>query len=215
MINTNKASKNYLLQTLNNVYVAPRTAWPTRCRRTHFLVPTGNGSVESRMTTAKRQTLADFLFYSVCAGQKEIGPIGYSPLPSNLVQASFQQTVLLHAADPAVDVSQEENTSLASCDNPTFDPGHLNDNHLAGIAPLPAACMKYGAGPCANNEETATSGGGVATGGSGGTGGTGGTLGGTGTAMDRAVVPSDAAQRIRRTRCGQQWHRHGQRWYGR
>ena len=37
------------------------------------------------MTTGKRQALVDFLYYSICQGQKEIGPIGYSPLPVNLV----------------------------------------------------------------------------------------------------------------------------------
>jgi phosphate transport system substrate-binding protein len=53
------------------------------------------------MTTAKRQTLADFLYYSICQGQKEMGPIGYSPLPINLVQAGFEQIAKLKTADPA------------------------------------------------------------------------------------------------------------------
>ena len=53
------------------------------------------------MTTAKRQTLADFLYYSICQGQAEIGPIGYSPLPINLVQAGFDQIAKLKTADPA------------------------------------------------------------------------------------------------------------------
>ena len=39
------------------------------------------------MTTAKRQTLVDFMYYSLCEGQAKAGPYGYSPLPLNLVQA--------------------------------------------------------------------------------------------------------------------------------
>ncbi len=41
------------------------------------------------MTTGKRQTLADFLYYSICPGQAAVGSIGYSALPLNLVQAGF------------------------------------------------------------------------------------------------------------------------------
>ena len=94
----------YLLQNLDKVYnySDPRT-YP--CRRT----PTWSSRPRPRdpkMTTAKRQTLADFLYYSVCEGQKEMGPIGYSPLPINLVQASFSQINTLKEADPKVDLTE-------------------------------------------------------------------------------------------------------------
>jgi phosphate transport system substrate-binding protein len=67
-----------------------------------MIIPTGNGPA---MTTAKRQTLADFLFYSLCSGQTKAGPYGYSPLPLNLVQAGFSQIAKLKKADPAVDLT--------------------------------------------------------------------------------------------------------------
>ena len=51
------------------------------------------------MTTGKRQTLADYLSYSICHGQNEMGPIGYSPLPINLVQVRFDQIKKLSVAD--------------------------------------------------------------------------------------------------------------------
>ncbi len=54
-----------------------------------MIIPTSN--TDRRMTPAKRQTLADFLTYSLCAGQSEAGPYGYSPLPLNLVKAAFGQ----------------------------------------------------------------------------------------------------------------------------
>src|SRR6185295_19981434 len=38
--------------------------------------------------------------------------------------------------------------------NPTFVAGHLSENHLAQIAPQPAACDKQGAGPCGTDTGT-------------------------------------------------------------
>ena len=55
----------------------------------YMIIPTG--ADDQRMTTAKRQTLADFMYYSLCEGQSKAGPYGYSPLPLNLVQAGFEQ----------------------------------------------------------------------------------------------------------------------------
>ena len=179
VINNDKSSPNYLLQNLNQVYVAPEPQVYPMSSYSYFLIPTG--ASDPRMTTAKRQTLADFLFYDVCQGQKEIGPIGYSPLPSNLVQASFAQTTLLGVADPKVNVTPEKSTSLSSCNNPTFVPGHLNVNHLAQIAPLPPACDKQGAGPC-NADGSSPSASGATGGGTGGSSGGGPAgNGGTGT----------------------------------
>ena len=112
-----------------------------------MIEPTGTyPSPETKITTAKRQTIADFTYYSICQGQKEIGPIGYSPLPVNLVEAGFGQIHKLKQADPAIDLT---NRNIETCDNPTFVQGHPNTNYLAKIAPLPPSCDKIGAGPCA------------------------------------------------------------------
>jgi len=81
----------------------------------------------------------------VCTGQKEMGPIGYSPLPINLVQASFDQTNKLKTADPAVDITSR---AVSTCHNPTFIAGQPTRNYLAEIAPQPPACDRSGAGPC-------------------------------------------------------------------
>lgn len=142
---------NYLLETLNNVYNYndPRT-YPLSSYSYEILPTAGScsGSVpqcEPTMNTPKRQTLADFDTYSLCQGQSEMAPIGYSPLPVNLVEASFKQVALLHNADPAVDVSS---VNVAACNNPTFIPGQPNANYLAQIAPYPPACAQSGQGPC-------------------------------------------------------------------
>ena len=145
-----------------------------------MLLPTGAN--DARMSTNKRQTLVDFMFYSLCEGQSKAGPYGYSPLPLNLVQAGFEQVSKLGAADSGVDISNRDATK---CNNPTFVAGDLNRNKLAEVAPAPAACDKSGAGPCLTAGQTSSAGG-AAAGGAGAAGGTGGktttgTTGGAGT----------------------------------
>lgn len=150
-INQDKGSELYLTQILDKVFTNPDPrAYPVSSY-SYLVLPTGND--DPRMTTAKRQTLADFMYYSLCAGQTKAGPYGYSPLPLNLVQAGFEQIAKLKVADPAVDLTDRD---VKSCNNPTFDGTNLAKNKLAEDAPLPAECDKDGEGPCGtetgNNE---------------------------------------------------------------
>ncbi len=146
-INMDPSSPDYLLQNLTNVYTDsdPRT-YPLSSY-VYLIEPTGvYPSPEPDITPGKRQALADFEYYSVCQGQKELGPIGYSPLPVNLVQAAFGQIQQLQTAAPTIDLT---NLNILTCDNPTFVLGQPNENYLAQIAPMPPACDAAGAGPCA------------------------------------------------------------------
>ncbi len=147
-INMNKSSPNYLLQNLDHVYTDPDPRTYPLSSYVYEIEPTGTSAQDSKITTAKRQTIADFTYYSICQGQKEIGPIGYSPLPVNLVEAGFGQIDKLKTADPAIDLTDR---NVKTCDNPTFIKGHPNSNYLAKIAPLPPSCDKIGTGPCAAN----------------------------------------------------------------
>ena len=148
-INQQKSSQLYLTQILDGVYANkdPR-AYPISSY-SYMVIPTG--AKDPRMSTAKRQTLADFLYYSLCAGQSKAGPYGYSPLPLNLVQAGFDQIAKLKAADPAVDLTDRD---VRSCNNPTFDGTNLSSNKLAKDAPQPAGCDKSGEGPCGTGTGT-------------------------------------------------------------
>ncbi|MGY2873397.1 phosphate transport system substrate-binding protein [Marmoricola sp. URHA0025 HA25] len=150
-INQDKSSKDYLTQILDGVYQATDVRAYPLSSYSYMIIPTDPN--DRRMTTAKRQTLADFTYYSLCEGQTKAGPYGYSPLPLNLVQAGFEQIGKLKDADPAVDLT---NRSVTSCHNPTFVAGNLSKNHLAEIAPKPAACDKVGAGPCGTDTGTGT-----------------------------------------------------------
>jgi phosphate transport system substrate-binding protein len=149
-INPDASSQAYLTSILDGVYTStdPR-AYPLSSY-SYMLLPTGAN--DQRMTTSKRQTLTDFMFYSLCQGQSKAGPYGYSPLPLNLVQAGFDQLKKLSVADPAVDF---KNRDVTKCNNPTFVAGDLSKNKLAQIAPQPAACDKVGAGPCGMETGTA------------------------------------------------------------
>ncbi|WP_107705307.1 phosphate ABC transporter substrate-binding protein PstS [Nocardioides allogilvus] len=148
-INQDKASDDYLTQILTGVYRStdPR-AYPLSSY-SYMIIPTG--AQDQRMSTAKRQTLADFMYYSLCEGQSKAGPYGYSPLPLNLVQAGFQQLAQLSTADPAVDLT---NRDVTKCNNPTFVAGDLKRNKLAEVAPQPASCDKQGEGPCGTETGT-------------------------------------------------------------
>ncbi len=152
-INQDKTSANYLLQDLSNVYTYTDKRTYPLSSYSYMVIPTS--PTDTRMTTAKRQTLADYLYYSICQGQAEMGPIGYSPLPINLVQASFDQTAKLKLADPGVDLSQK---SVNTCNNPTFVKGNPKRNYLAEIAPQPPACDARGAGPCSDGGNNGTTG---------------------------------------------------------
>ncbi|WP_243058717.1 substrate-binding domain-containing protein [Nocardioides sp. SR21] len=183
-INRDKSSQLYLTQILDGVYNNPDPRAYPISSYSYMIIPTGDD--DPRMSTAKRQTLADFMYYSLCAGQSKAGPYGYSPLPLNLVQAGFEQLAKLKTADPDVDL---DNRDVRSCNNPTFDGKNLNNNVLAQQAPQPAACDKVGAGPCGTDTGTNTpSGGEGGTGGDGGAGagGDGGNAGGDGGAAGDA-----------------------------
>ena len=145
-INMDKNSPNYLLQNLDDVYTDPDPRTYPLSSYVYMIEPTATSTQDSRITTAKRQTIADFTYYSICQGQKEIGPIGYSPLPVNLVEAGFGQINKLKSADHAIDLTER---NVRTCNNPTFVLGHPNTNYLAKIAPMPPSCDKLGTGPCA------------------------------------------------------------------
>jgi phosphate transport system substrate-binding protein len=187
VINEDPNSPTYLTQKLDKVYVNPDKRTYPLSSYVYAIIPTASN--DDRMTTAKRQTLADFLYYSICQGQAEIGPVGYSSLPINLVTAGFQQIGKLKTADSGVDLSKRD---VSTCHNPTFIAGKPRENHLAKIAPQPPACDKIGAGPCVAGQGAYNGN----PGGSGGSGGAGGNPSGTPTGTGggpTAGVPQSGA----------------------
>jgi phosphate transport system substrate-binding protein len=187
LIDQNPQSSTYLLQDLHQVFVYsdPRT-YPLSSY-SYLIIPTGPN--DPRMDAGKRQALLDYIQYSVCQGQNEVGAIGYSPLPLNLVQASFAQSDKLAQADPKV-LSRGAKPA-SNCTNETFVAGQPKLNQLARIAPAPFACDQAGAGPCSGTTSVAVVGaaGGGTSPAAGGTGkpGSGGSAAGGGGGVGSAA----------------------------
>jgi phosphate transport system substrate-binding protein len=157
-INQDRGSQLYLTQILDGVYNYddPRT-YPLSSY-SYMIIPTGKD--DPRMNEPKARTLGDFAYYFLCEGQQEAAPLGYSPLPLNLVKAGFAQVRRI----PGADTSGKDPTT---CNNPTFDPHNPGKNVLAETAPLPPECDKVGEGPCGIAGPTPT----TTTGPAGGSGG--------------------------------------------
>ena len=135
------SSPDYLLQNLTNVYTDPDPRTYPLSSYVYMIEPTGvYPSPETKITTGKRQAIADFEYYSICQGQKEIGPIGYSPLPVNLVEAGFGQIQKLQQADPGIDLT---NLNITTCDNPTFIEGQPNTQLPGHHRPLSAGLRPH------------------------------------------------------------------------
>ena len=101
----------------------------------YLILPT---EIQGQFTEAKGQTLARSPT-TPCARANSSRPrSGYSPMPINLVEASFAQIAKIPGADV-------QTINIQSCNNPTFSPN--GTNLLADDAPYPPACDKQGADP--------------------------------------------------------------------
>jgi len=153
----------YLTQKLGGVYrnSDPR-AYPLSSY-SYMILPT---ALDGKFSQAKANTLAAFAEYFLCAGQAQADPLGYSPLPLNLVQAGLEQVRKIPGVTADIDLSR--------CNNPTFSAS--GENLLALNAPQPAACDQRGPLQCGTAAE--------GTAGAGGAGGAAGQPGSPATAGD-------------------------------
>ncbi|MDQ1129041.1 phosphate ABC transporter substrate-binding protein PstS [Microbacterium sp. SORGH_AS_0888] len=87
-INEDSSSPDYLTQILDDVYNNGDPSSYPISSYSYMIVPTAPGGI---FTAQKGATLGAFLKYVLCDGQDQAGPLGYSPLPMNLVTAAFAQ----------------------------------------------------------------------------------------------------------------------------
>lgn len=126
----------YLTEDLTQVYTdADPRSYPLSSY-SYMILPT---QVRGQFTTEKGKTLAAFSYYAMCQGQQSSESLGYSPMPINLVQDSFQQIRKIPGA-------VVQNINIQQCNNPTFSPD--GTNLLADQDPLPPACDKQGPIQC-------------------------------------------------------------------
>lgn len=209
-IDTNKADQDYLSQDLSNVYTYgdPR-AYPMSMY-SYEIVPHATNGVTS---TADGASIAWTSTNALCEWQRDMAPLGYSPLPMNLVLAGFDQLEGVPGIDSATQttISNSRNGVLQGgtnpCNNPTFQPGDdPSHNLLVDTAPFPSGCdaacqapwkqagrgtnsgPSYGTG----TGTTAAGAGGSGSGGSGGSG-SGSGSGSTGGSGSGAAVAGSAA----------------------
>ncbi len=96
-----------LTQNLTGVYRAPETnAYPMSSYSYMITQTTG-------FDPSKGAVLGAWIIYIACAGQREAAPLGYSPLPPNLVQADFEALARIPGAPTAPPIDKEH------CPNPT------------------------------------------------------------------------------------------------
>jgi phosphate transport system substrate-binding protein len=135
-INTDQASPDYLTQNLSQVYTDPDPRTYPLSSYSYMILPT---TIHDQFTADKGKTLGAFSYYAMCQGQQQSASLGYSPMPINLVEASFDQIRRI----PGVVV---QNINIQACNNPTFAPD--GTNLLADNAPYPQPCDKRGPTQC-------------------------------------------------------------------
>jgi phosphate ABC transporter phosphate-binding protein len=137
-INTDESNPAlYLTQDLRGVYTDPDPRSYQLSSYSYLILPT---KVGGQFNEAKGRTLGAFAYYAMCQAQQQSASLGYSPMPVNLVDASFEQIRKI----PGVVV---QDINIASCNNPTFSPD--GTNVLARNAPQPKACdQRGGASQC-------------------------------------------------------------------
>jgi phosphate transport system substrate-binding protein len=198
-INTDANSDAYLTQILDDVYTDPDPRNYQLSSYSYFILPT---RVQGQFNEAKGRSLSAFTYYAMCQAQQQSASLGYSPMPINLVQASFEQIRKIPGAEV-------QRINLAECNNPTFSTDGTNT--LAANAPFPQECDKAGPEQCATGtggqRDTATpvgggGGGGEFAGGPAAGGAEGGGLladgagAGAGTAAEGGTIDPDTGQLV-------------------
>ncbi|MFC4245221.1 substrate-binding domain-containing protein [Gryllotalpicola reticulitermitis] len=143
-INTDKNSVNYLSQDLSDVYGYKDPRSYPMSMYTYEMIPT---QTTTPLGKPQGATLAWISTNAVCSWRADMGALGYSPLPMNLVLASMQQIQRTPGIDAAtsktISTTQSGVTSGASnpCNSPTFKPGDsITSNELVKTAPFPVTC---------------------------------------------------------------------------
>jgi phosphate transport system substrate-binding protein len=152
-----------LTQNLVHVYRAPEAnAYPMSsysymilpCVVPASVVPTCSTDQPANFSAAKGFVLGTWIIYIACAGQREAAPLGYSPLPANLVQADMNAVNRLpgHPVTPPLDYQH--------CPNPNlYRAGVVAAPTRTSGGSAPAAAAGSGAAPAAQGGATAAGGG--------------------------------------------------------
>lgn len=123
----------------------------------YMIVPTTEAAP---FNASKGQSLSEYIFYFLCAGQQKAEQLGYAPLPRNLVEFGFEAVSRIPGAVAA--------PTIDSCSNPTITGGFLVPK--ATTAPATAPATTPSANPTATAAPSGASGGNSGNGGASTTG---------------------------------------------
>jgi ABC-type phosphate transport system substrate-binding protein len=135
-INEDPSSKNFLQQNLDSVYTYTDPRSYPLSSYSYLIVPNGQSNPPI-FNNSIGKSLSFFIDYYLCQGQQQAAPLGYSPLPINLVRGAFLQVNRI----PGTVGGYSGNYS--NCNNPTFNAA--GQDTLLEDAPYPTACQKVGA----------------------------------------------------------------------
>jgi len=137
IINEDQSSPNFLQQDLDSVYTFTDNRSYPLSSYSYLIVPRNpKPPTIFNSPSGKGRTLSTYIHYMLCAGQQQMAPLGYSPLPLNLVKGGLLQVSHLPGFAPGTD-------TLSNCNNPTFNSrGQLT---ILLTAKHPTACQKLGA----------------------------------------------------------------------
>ncbi len=136
VINSDASSTDFLQQNLDSVYTFTDPRSYPLSSYSYLIAPRTGSTEPTNFSPAKGATLSTFVNFLLCAGQQQMAPLGYSPLPLNLVKGGLLQVNRIpgHVATP-------NPVTLAGCNNPTFTNGQLT---LLTTAQQPSPCDKLG-----------------------------------------------------------------------
>ena len=142
-----------LTQDLTQVYRDSDPSGYPMSSYSYMITPTTGSGFDP----AKGAVLGTWLIYIACGGQAEAGPLGYSPLPPNLIQAVFAAVQRIPGAPTPPPIDK------AHCPNPTvLNPGVAGGGGTTGPGPGSSSSSNSSASNGLSSSSTAAGGGGSA-----------------------------------------------------
>ena len=122
-----------LTQNLVGVYNAPESDAYPLSMYSYMVTPTAEGF---GFTADKGKVLSGWIVYIACTGQQSAARLGYSPLPTNLIQSAFDAVRRIpgHVTPPAIDYQHCPNPNLAQ-DGQTPPPSGGASGSVGGSTP--------------------------------------------------------------------------------
>src|SRR5258708_35636872 len=106
---------NLLPQNLDSVYSFTDARSSPLSSYSYLIVPRAGTHQPTNFSNAKGKSLSTFVDFFLCAGQREVSALGYSPLPLNLAKGGLLQSSTLPGA-----ISGPNLNTLPGRNNPTL-----------------------------------------------------------------------------------------------